>query len=462
MEAITNGAEDFLIDSLSFKLPPGTSYVEDRKISQFMATGSNIYKPTEGVRLVRFQLSGDDSNWLDPKSVVFQFTITNTGGAGKLLRPLGQPHLFFKRLRVLGGNGSSVIEDIQDFGRYMELMTSLQNESVKDNADMIGFGGRWDSSTVLNTTDTLYAQAITEDNINGYVQRLLPTIDNGDSKTVAFRPLCGLFNQSKYIPLKWCPLVLEFELGDVNDAIVAPADYAAPYDDYTIANTSNVFELTNCKLIVEIIKIDSQLNNSYIEHLLSGKSLSLEYSTYISQQSAISGNNLAIQIIRAVSRLQRCFITFYKNNDANPFSKPSINFYHPMSLSTNKPRYDKRYELEFQLQLGSKLIPEYSCNSISECFYHLRKSLNLPDHHQHSIGIRYKNYYKDKFVFALSFEKVPDADWSGVSTKAGQLLLVKCKATDGNTLSNIANIMYIVLESQQVLEIRDIGTTIFD
>ena len=106
MEAITNASEDILIDGLSFRMPPGASYVTDRKCSTFWSTGSNVYNPTTGVRLVRFQLNGDDGNWLDPRSVMFQFTITNKDGdANKLLRPVGAPHLFFKRLRVLAGNG---------------------------------------------------------------------------------------------------------------------------------------------------------------------------------------------------------------------------------------------------------------------------------------------------------------------------------------------------------------------
>lgn len=68
MEAITNGTEDFLIDGLCFKLPPGASYVQERKSSTFWATGSNTYKPDSGVKVVRFALNGDDGNWLDPKS----------------------------------------------------------------------------------------------------------------------------------------------------------------------------------------------------------------------------------------------------------------------------------------------------------------------------------------------------------------------------------------------------------
>ena len=147
MESITNSAEDFLIDGLSFKLPPGASYVTDRKNSTFWATGSNIYKSTEGVKVVKFQLNGEDGAWLDPSSVVFQFELKNDEtDTNKKLRPLGQPFLFFNRLRVLAGG--QVVEDIQDFNRYMEPLSSLQNEAVRDNNDIQSFGNRWDSSTI--------------------------------------------------------------------------------------------------------------------------------------------------------------------------------------------------------------------------------------------------------------------------------------------------------------------------
>ena len=39
--------------------------------------------------------------------------------------------------------------------------------------------------------------------------------------------------------------------------------------------------------------------------------------------------------------------------------------------------YSEEKDLEFQIQLGSKLYPEYPCRSMTECFYHLRKALNL-------------------------------------------------------------------------------------
>jgi hypothetical protein len=204
MESITNGTEDYLIDGLSFKLPPGASYVQDRKTSTFWAVGSNIYTPVNGVKLVKFQLNGNEGDWLDPKSVIFQFDLSNTDtdvGNAKVLRPLGGPHLFFKRLRVLAGG--QVVEDIQDFNRYQEMVTSLMANNVRENTDIQGFGLRWDIPSVVDSI-----AAATADTIDQYY----PGIARADSKTVNFKPLCGLLNQSKFLPLRFMgPLVFEFE-----------------------------------------------------------------------------------------------------------------------------------------------------------------------------------------------------------------------------------------------------------
>ena len=123
MESMTNSAEDYLIDGLSFKLPPGASYVTDRKCSTFYSIGSNPYTPDGGVKLLKFQLNGDDGNWLDPSSVVVQFELVNQVDRAvdaPVLRPLGQPHLFFKRLRVIAGG--QVVEDEQDFEEIQSLL----------------------------------------------------------------------------------------------------------------------------------------------------------------------------------------------------------------------------------------------------------------------------------------------------------------------------------------------------
>ena len=115
--------------------------------------------------------------------------------------------------------------------------------------------------------------------------------------------------------------------------------------------------------------------------MLSGKSLNIEYSTFISQQSSAVGKSFAVQVVRAASRLQKAFITLFADPElARPFRKPSITFHHPMFNTTAyTTSYNVDREVSLFLQLGAKRYPEYECNNISECFYRLKQALNLPD-----------------------------------------------------------------------------------
>ena len=75
MESHTESVEDNLIDSLSFKLRPGASYMTDRKPVSFFAQGGHDYQPN-GVKVIKIMLNGD--SWLDPSTVKLFFDITNT------------------------------------------------------------------------------------------------------------------------------------------------------------------------------------------------------------------------------------------------------------------------------------------------------------------------------------------------------------------------------------------------
>ena len=76
----TFSPEDILIDSLSFKLNTGSSYITDRKSVSFVLSTSNVYKPSSGSRVLKFSLNGEDNTWLDPQSVRIFFTLNNEDG----------------------------------------------------------------------------------------------------------------------------------------------------------------------------------------------------------------------------------------------------------------------------------------------------------------------------------------------------------------------------------------------
>ena len=58
---------------------------------------------------------------------------------------------------------------------------------------------------------------------------------------------------------------------------------------------------------------------------------------------------------------------------------------------------------------------------------------------------------------------MPEASWSGTNTKTGQILLIKLAAVNTSSISgDIASTMFITLMTENILEIRDIGCSVFE
>ena len=451
VEAIANSIEDRLIDGLSFKLNPGASYVTDRRSVTFHPQGSNIYKPTSGTKMIRFNLTGD--SWLDPSTFRFAFTLHNDdqGSATypKTLRPLGSPWAFFRRLRILAGG--QIIEDIDQYNRVHEMMHLLTAADSRENdgAEAFGYGEpteRFDPSSVD-----------------------LPQIE--DRQVFLFKPLSGLLGQNKFLPIRYMPLAIELELVDsMTDPIISSADSGAVATSTTFS--SYVWSIINCEIKADLCTLDNALDNSYAQHLLSGKSLPINYSTWTSSMQTMTPPKTAVNVSRALTRLKSVFVTF--NRDETTFNsnrqqwpmKLWKDFFSPMYDENHKDttkifRHSSEGEFEFQLQIGSKLYPEYPIRSHSEAFYQLRKCLGVQSSSVHSFDISAQRYRDDKFIIGIDTEKVLEAGWTGLNTRAGDLMRIRFDQATTET-NRYPNRMRIVLESDQILEIRDTGVQVFD
>ena len=134
---------------------------------------------------------------------------------------------------------------------------------------------------------------------------------------------------------------------------------------------------------------DSALQNSYAAPLVSGKPLPINYGTYIKMQRTEIGDKISVNVSRAVSRLKTVFCSF--DGDFNPTTaekvaypyylvkRPFNFFYHPMgkriadSEAESAILYDFKKELEYQIQIGAKQIPQYPCRSVSQAHLELKK-----------------------------------------------------------------------------------------
>jgi len=417
VEAHANSTEDYLIDGLSFKLSPGASYVTNRRSVTFFPSGSDSYSPSAGVKVIKIKLNGTD--WLDPSTVKVMFTLTNNDGSNALSF-LSDPHSFFRRMRIMCGG--QVVEDIDDYNRVCEMFNVLSSTSVRKNNAIEGVSA-WDS---------------------GSSEQLAAT----KSRKMGMKLCSGLLNQSKMLPIRYAPLEIELELVNaVGDAQSGSTDW----------------RLSDVQLKCDLVTLDNALENSYAQHLLSGKALPINYSTYISQSQVTTDSSFNINVSRAVTRLKSVFLSMlgaaHGDNTAN--LKDFNNFWHPMSVANGA--YDEAKEVELQIQIGSKLYPEYPIRSASESMSQLKKTIGVHQSPFHSFdvsGLQYRSY---KFVSAIDTEKVLEAGFTGLNTRAGDLMTVKVKPVDSAGMgSTKPTKFFTVLHSDNVLEIRDTGVTIFD
>ena len=236
---------------------------------------------------------------------------------------------FFRRCRCLVGG--AIVDGIDYYNRIHESMHILTSINNRDNDDIEGFGYRWDDWAMYpawNSTNT------------GEAGSGIPGGSSNSSRSISFKPLMGLFNQSKYIPLMWCPITLEFEVcNSATDPIVSPVVYptgtSAETNTFTTANTSTAWQIQDVRIVCDTVTLDSALQNSYAEHVLSGKALPINYGTYVAQYQTISGGEFAVNISRSVSRLKTGFLNFdgpHTDSNISQAVHSIVNtFCHPMS-----------------------------------------------------------------------------------------------------------------------------------
>ena len=424
VEAIANGMEDKLIDGLSFKLAPGASYVTDRRSVTYHPQGSNIYMPGAGTKLIRILLTGD--NWLDTSTCRIMFNLNNTDQL-KELKTISGPWSFFKRMRVLCAG--QLVEDIMEYNRIHEMFHILIAKESRENDAAEAFGITFDHYA-------WHQGLLTAANYNG--------IQPMEAMSVLFKPLSGILNQNKMLPLRYAPITIELELvDDKREPILSGSS------GYELANDANFgvkafnetnmsvdWQINNVQVKCDVCTLDNALDNSYAQHLLSGKSLPITYNTFVSQMQTISGQDAPlINVSRALTRLKSVFVTLIKDlttgDRAQYMGRKNWNdFFSPMSVN-NAPGFGmfntQDGEFEFHLQIGSKLFPEYPIRSHTEAYYQLKKTLGVQASAVHNFDLSPLQYRDNRFILATDCERVLDAGFTGLNTRAGDLMSIRLK-----------------------------------
>jgi hypothetical protein len=233
-----------------------------------------------------------------------------------------------------------------------------------------------------------------------------PAIVANGERVVLFPLMCGMFNQTKFLPLRYLQ-GLQIELEVVNnftDCCIQQTAVGAGIDEPLGAACSTDWLITQPMIKCDVITLDNQLDNEYTDHLMQGKTLPINFSSFVNQVQAIGGTDRpTISLSRSFTRLKTVFVTFYKPNYVMNYENGQFlalathlplrecnHFYHPQfiypgptkdALANPTPeaiagglyKFLWKTEPELQLQVGAKLFPEIPIRSSQEAYYQFRK-----------------------------------------------------------------------------------------
>jgi hypothetical protein len=128
-----------------------------------------------------------------------------------------------------------------------------------------------------------------------------------------------------------------------------------------------------------------------------------------------------------------------------------------------KGNYDKDKEMQIQVLVGNKTFPVFPIRSGAEAYYQLKKALGVHGSAFHSISIDTLNKYMfDHFIVGIDTEKVLGASFSGINCRQ-DLISINAKGANAAISGAIApDQIYVVLQPDYVVEIRESGVLVID
>ena len=518
MDNIISESEPVELPELNFGIPQSAEFVTDRRQVNYFPSGSSIYSPKDN-KNIRFYISGDMNQYLDLSSVRLFATIQNRNlDRAKFLRPLGGLHSFFYRYTATVAG--TIAQDIVEYNRHCELFKSLKSKDVNEMDDVESSANpSWDSDyhKYANGLDNFLQINNTGDGTNYYpagdhnewgrlgarpTRHSMSGIPGANGKVrVAHKMCCGLMESNYFLPLRVAPLELQFQLvSDGNEPIIVPqgdatanptteTDKQGYYFQSGNTATGDDWIITQVFIRADTINLDNSVDNRITQALLQGTSLKMVFPQYhtITQTFNTGGGEINMNIVKSASKLSNAFITLYRAPKTglrygyfrpdNYLHKRWNYFYNTMINSEisdggdpdNNPEEvgqgfsDSTRALSWQLQVANKKFPEKECESLSEAWYFLRRTIALFNPEQNSINISYNQYRNNKFVIGVDFQKMNSVNFSGLSTKLGSLITFKIKGTD-QVIAPAEQIteIFVRLVSESVLEIRSDGSLVYD
>jgi hypothetical protein len=349
----------------------------------------------------------------------------------------------FSRMRVM--SGGVLLEDINLYNRQVNTFATCLPPARQFLDAAEGFGCASNQAPGLS-----------------FIEWIPEQIPAGGSRRIFFNLMSGILSQHLWIPLQYCPLVIELECAPFNEP------FAPRYRNPNLplqagalpaaVDMSQVWDLSDVRFYADMCELDAGLQSSYAAHLSSGRTLPLAFSSFVTQTQRAEGPSQTLVLARSFTRLKGIFVTWFRENDDTGLKNISNNLYHPHGAGAYNVARDT---VEVQIQIGARKFPEYPITCLAEAFYRLRLAIgahfgDVP------ISVLPHEFRTNKFEKAAS-GPAGGVAFSGISSRGGELLTIEYKNM-GATLpvDTTPTQSFVSLNFDAIVEIGDTNISVSD
>ena len=269
-----------------------------------------------------------------------------------------------------------------------------------------------------------------------------------------FAPLLGVMQCGKYLPIRLSGgMQLELTIADAADAVAA--------------GSSTSYDIQEMSLRCAVAKLDSALESSFSQMMMSNRALTLRLNTYHTQSQALPAGNseMSVSLVRAFSRLNALFVSFAGSSAADtPAANKHqvVSFLNPGAFNVGSGGTHDEALLSWDVQLGSLKFPESPATSIPETFSLLRQATAIHDESIRTLNITPQSFSTNGYVIGVPLQNVPGAPFNGLNTRSGDLISIRAKNLATDNTVNAAGRIYVTMITEQLVEIREGSVAILD
>ena len=163
---------------------------------------------------------------------------------------------------------------------------------------------------------------------NRYTRHSVSGIRKGEYFRLGHQFKDGFLESGYYLPVRYAPLEIEITIvSDADEPVIKGVNSASATTIggdkggayFTEGDTTTKWQLNNIILRAEVVTLDSTVNNNITSHLLQGGSLKIVYPMYhtLTQSFNSNGTEINMNVVKSASKLNGCFITFYRTQRGN-------------------------------------------------------------------------------------------------------------------------------------------------